>query len=58
MSDERAKERHTRDAHLAPQNNIAAESAGSEVDPDVVPDESHENPNEKRAREDPEETGS
>ena len=57
MNDERTKERHTRDAHLAPQN-IPAESARSEADPDFVPGESHENPNEKRARNHPEETGS
>lgn len=57
VNDERAREHHNRDAHLAPQN-ITAESTGSEVDPDFVPDESNENPNEKRARENPEETGS
>lgn len=57
MSEERATERHKRDENEAPQN-IPAESPGSEVAPDFVPDDSHENPNEKRAREDPEETGS
>jgi hypothetical protein len=36
----------------------AAATVGSKLDPDFVPDESHENPNEERARKHPEETGS
>jgi hypothetical protein len=47
MNDERAREHHTRDAHLAPQN-VGAEGADSGMDPDFVPGESNENPNEKR----------
>lgn len=57
MSEERPKERYTRDANQTP-GNMPADSPGSEVDPDFVPDERRENPNEKRARKRPEETGS
>ncbi|WP_442543037.1 hypothetical protein ACSBOX_14300 [Arthrobacter sp. KN11-1C] len=57
MSEERPKERYTRDANQTP-GNMPAGSRGSEVDPDFVPDERRENPNEKRARKRPEETGS
>ncbi|MDQ0028594.1 hypothetical protein [Arthrobacter bambusae] len=42
----------------APLSDVPAEVEGSKVDPDFVPDDGDENPNEKRAREHPEETGS
>jgi hypothetical protein len=37
---------------------VSTESMGSKLDPDFIPDESQENPNQERAREHPEETGS
>lgn len=62
MSEERAQERHERDEEEVARNktpkNVSAESMGSKVDPDFIPDESRENPNEERAREHPEEAGS
>lgn len=62
MSEERAQGRHERGEEEAARNktpdNVAGESMGSKVDPDFIPDESRENPDEERAREHPEETGS
>ncbi|MFF2299673.1 hypothetical protein [Arthrobacter sp. NPDC058127] len=57
MGQERAEGTEERDEEDAGQH-VAPESMGSELDPDFVPDESRENPNQKRARNHPEETGS
>ncbi|MDQ0209680.1 MULTISPECIES: hypothetical protein [Arthrobacter] len=62
MNEERAPRRHGREeegkARDKAGKTIPSESPGSKVDPDFIPDESPENPNEERARETPEETGS
>ena len=62
MNEERAPGRHQRDEEGEARGKagkaILSESPGSKVDPDFIPDESPENPNEERARENPEETGS
>ncbi|MEZ2389544.1 hypothetical protein AB6813_08325 [bacterium RCC_150] len=62
MSEERAEagRPNSKSARLRdePTSGGPAEVDGSKVDPDFVPDDRHENPNEKRAREHPEETGS
>lgn len=57
MSRERAEGTKKRDED-EPGQHGGAETMGSELDPDFVPDQSQENPNEKRARSHPEETGS
>lgn len=52
-------EEHTEEEGKGPGTGTqAAGSMGSKVDPDFIPGESQENPNEKRSREQPEETGS
>ncbi|MFH5877959.1 hypothetical protein [Arthrobacter sp. NA-172] len=38
--------------------DLPAATVGSKLDPDFIPAESHENPDEERARKHPEETGS
>ncbi|MHA7288735.1 hypothetical protein ACX80V_03670 [Arthrobacter sp. MDT3-24] len=39
-------------------NEVPADAFSPVVDPDLVPDAAHASPEEKRARRDPEETGS
>jgi hypothetical protein len=58
MSEDRAEEEDKKAHGEGAAARPNAESTGSKVDPDFIPDESHENPNQKRAREHPEETGS
>lgn len=57
MSRERAEETEGRDDEESEQH-VGPQTMGSELDPDFVPDQGQENPNEKRARSHPEETGS
>ena len=57
MSRERAEGTEGRDEEESEQH-VGPQTMGSELDPDFVPDQCQGNPNEKRARSHPEETGS